>query len=176
VEQNTVPITQQLLRQEVRAWFEQAVSSDSSGRAWEARRLDDHSLSGLILADNQQSPVGVRGVTLAAMRLLQAYQWPGNVRELRNEIGRLVHSCPHGQVIGSGMISRHIREETGDASGGKTATADLQLKPALAELETRLIRDALARTDGNRTHAAELLGISRNNLIHKIKSLGIDPV
>jgi DNA-binding NtrC family response regulator len=117
----------------------------------------------------------VRGVTLAATRMLQAYRWPGNVRELRNEISRLVHACPPGQVIGSGLISEHVRAEAADATAGETAApASLRLKPALSRLEARLIREALAQTDGNRTRAAELLGISRNNLIHKIKSFHLD--
>ena len=51
--------------------------------------------------------------------------------------------------------------------------ANLDLKPALAQLEERLVREALSRTGGNRTKAAELLDISRNNLLHKIKSLNL---
>jgi DNA-binding NtrC family response regulator len=140
-------------------------------RAEDIPALIEHFL--WMFTDELSKPV--RGVTLAATRMLQAYRWPGNVRELRNEIGRLVHACPSGQVIGSGLISEHIRTEAAVTTAGGTATpAGLRLKPALARLEARLIREALAQTDGNRTRAAELLGISRNNLIHKIKSLRLD--
>jgi transcriptional regulator with PAS, ATPase and Fis domain len=113
----------------------------------------------------------VRGVTLAAMNLLRSYRWPGNVRELRNEIGRLVHSCPPGQVIGSSLISEHIQGQPNTMSTvAAVSPTKLDLKGAVAELETKMIRAALAQTGGNRTRAAELLGISRNNLLYKIKS------
>ena len=54
------------------------------------------------------------------------------------------------------------------------AAPGLPVKP-MAELEKDAIKAALAKTDGNRTHAAELLGISRRALVYKLKRMGINP-
>jgi DNA-binding NtrC family response regulator len=115
----------------------------------------------------------VRGITLRALELLVGYPWPGNVRELEHEMRRLVYLCPHGQPIDAGLLSAAICHPASESvSVGRTA-GSLRLEDHVASLERRLILEALARTRGNRTRAAALLGISRNGLAIKMERLGL---
>ena len=102
---------------------------------------------------------------------LQEYMWPGNVRELRNAIERAVLLCP-GDVIEEGDIVLGRREPAGKAA----ATAGAMLPPEgcnLADVECSLVTQALERTRGNQTRAAELLGISRDQVRYKMKLYGL---
>ena len=96
-------------------------------------------------------------------RVLQEYSWPGNVRELENEAKRLVAVTPQEQPITVDRLSPRIlrsREE------------ELPSSPAsLAEQEKELIELHLRLAGGNRTHAAQSLGISREGLRKKMKRL-----
>ncbi|HKV13166.1 MAG TPA: sigma 54-interacting transcriptional regulator [Thermoanaerobaculia bacterium] len=118
----------------------------------------------------------VRGITVRALEALVDYPWPGNVRELEHEIRRLVHLCPPGQPIDEPQLSETIRHPTlvGDEPS-LSPGEPLDLEAHVARLERRLILEALERTDGNRTQAARLLGISRNGLALKMERLGLDP-
>jgi transcriptional regulator with PAS, ATPase and Fis domain len=117
----------------------------------------------------------LRGLTVKALRHLQDYPWPGNVRELEHEIRRLVHLCPDGGAIDSSMLTEHVLAPppglSGDAPGGGET---LDLARHTEALERRLIRLALAKTGGNQTQAAKLLGVSRNGLAKRLKRLGIE--
>jgi DNA-binding NtrC family response regulator len=113
----------------------------------------------------------IRGVTLRALRVLTDYSWPGNVRELEHEVRRLVYRCPDGDAIDSSMLSDHLGPPA--AVEEPTAADGLDLEQHLRRLEERLIRAALERAGGNRTHAARLLGISRNGLALKMERLGL---
>ncbi len=104
----------------------------------------------------------------AAMNRLLAYRWPGNVRELRTAI-------EHGVVMSNGKTIdlAHLpvfldqgdgREEARESKNTLAPMAELNLHV----LERRAIREALAVTDGNRTKAAELLGLSRRTLQRKL--------
>jgi two-component system response regulator HupR/HoxA len=119
----------------------------------------------------------VRGVTAGALQALWQYHWPGNVRELEHEVRRLVYVCPDGQPIDVHMLSPHLLAPAGPAPGpGETAVeGPLLLEERVADLERRLIAEALRRTGGNRSGAARLLGISRNGLAIKMERLGLAP-
>jgi len=117
----------------------------------------------------------VRGITVKALSALAQAPWPGNVRELEHEVRRLVYLCPENRAIDSTMLSPSIlfpsvREHLEDVD----LTGDLNLDAAIADLERRMISAALARTRGNRTRAAKLLGISRNGLALKMDRLGLE--
>lgn len=100
------------------------------------------------------------------MTMLSAYSFPGNVRELEGEMARLV-------AVGSEVLNDRIR--------GVAQTAPVAIAPmSLAEMEKKLILAVLESTGGNRTRAAEILGISREGLRTKMqrfsgKSLSADP-
>lgn len=112
----------------------------------------------------------------AALMALQLYEWPGNVRELENLIERLVILNRTG-TIGVSDLPASVRTPAASlaAETVQGATTDaIDLPATLARIETSLVERALRLAAGNRTRAAELLGISRTTLIDKLKRLGID--
>ncbi len=104
-----------------------------------------------------------------AMQRLVAHRWPGNVRELRTAI-------EHGIVMCNGprLTSRHLPAAVRGESGGplkKGAAGGSEADLNLHRVESELIRQALEKTDANRTEAARLLGISRRTLQRKLKEI-----
>lgn len=117
----------------------------------------------------------VRGITVKALNAIATAPWPGNVRELEHEVRRLVYLCPEGQAIDSTMLSPAILYPTAQQQlDDIDVSGDLDLDTAVADLERKMIAAALARTKGNRSKAAKLLGISRNGLALKIDRLGLN--
>ena len=117
----------------------------------------------------------VKPLTDAAMDLLLAYDWPGNVRELRTAI-------EHGVVMSNDAVidTHHLpqfllfrRGTVADSTPLPKITLDANAEFNLHELETNTIRSALSSAGGNRTHAADLLGVSRRTLQRKLKELGM---
>ncbi len=107
-----------------------------------------------------------------AVSLLQHYNWPGNVRELRNFCERMVILLS-GKTIDVGNLPHEIRTSA-DSSTRKFGTISLTESGInLGELESELITQALHKTDGNRTHAARLLGLTRDTLLYRIKKYAI---
>lgn len=101
---------------------------------------------------------------------LSAYAFPGNVRELESEMARLVAMSPAGATVGAEGLNERIRGVQEKAAAGSGDT----LPPmSLAEMERRLILSVLENTGGNRTRAAEVLGISREGLRQKMQRLGL---
>jgi transcriptional regulator with PAS, ATPase and Fis domain len=99
---------------------------------------------------------------------LRNYSWPGNVRELENEIERLLVLAGDERVIAADLLSARIRDGDsgpGPADDGAVETAAGNLPDALRTLERKMIVAALSRHGGNKTRAADELGISRRNLI-----------
>ena len=103
------------------------------------------------------------------MQLLESYHWPGNVRELRNTVEYLMIHCRHG-VAQPEHLPPEIRTGGGEimAVGGTTES-----NGDPADRERVRVRRALARADGNRSRAAQLLGISRATLYRRLNRLGI---
>jgi len=112
----------------------------------------------------------VRGISDEALARLVAYRWPGNVRELENVIERAV-ILTRSEQLGLRELPTNVVacEAESDAGGG----GDLSLKRARRAAESEMIRRALRETDGNRTHAARLLGISHRALLYKLKEYDI---
>ena len=106
-------------------------------------------------------------VTRAAMDRLVAFPWPGNVRQLENEIRRAF-------VLADDRIDvSELSEEVARGGPGAARNAGLGLKARVDALEAQLVKDALERTKGNQTKAAEALGISRFGLQKMMRRLGI---
>jgi transcriptional regulator with PAS, ATPase and Fis domain len=101
-------------------------------------------------------------------QLLLAYHFPGNVRELEGEMARLVAMSPAGEEIPASALNDRIARRKPAAQ----KDADIQAM-SLAEMEKKLISVVLRDTAGNRTHAAEILGISREGLRTKMQKLGL---
>jgi transcriptional regulator with PAS, ATPase and Fis domain len=99
---------------------------------------------------------------------LSSYAFPGNVRELEGEMARLVAiSTPDEEVVAGALNDRILRRT------GAAASAAQVLPMSLAEMEKKLILAVLEHTAGNRTRAAEILGISREGLRTKMQRLDL---
>jgi two-component system response regulator HupR/HoxA len=103
----------------------------------------------------------------AALAKLCDYSWPGNVRELQNEIERLALLTENAETIGAEPLSDSIRN-CGPRNGSPRGAAG-DLKTAIKELEDVMINDAMSRYDGNKSHVARALGISRQSLLEKLQ-------
>jgi len=110
----------------------------------------------------------VRDLTPEAMNVLLAYDWPGNVRELRNAIEQMV------------VLARNERLTVRDVPVAIRSGADLsrinvvRTGMTVEDAERQLIVQALKETDGNRTRAAQKIGISRRTLHRKLKEYGLE--
>ena len=106
------------------------------------------------------------------------YEWPGNVRELRNVIERAL-ILEDGDVITMKYVPRAVIEgirqsvaEAGRTFGGALPNFRLPAEGiSLDEVEMELVRQAIERSGGNQTKAAELLAISRDQLRYRLKKL-----
>src|SRR5438093_38322 len=105
----------------------------------------------------------VKGFSPAALQALQAYAWPGNVRELQNKIQRAV-------LMAAGPT---IEPADLDLPGGEPAADQRTLREARAQLEKEWVQRALLAKNGNISHAAEQLGISRQALHDLISKHGL---
>ena len=109
----------------------------------------------------------IRGLTPEAREILLRYDYPGNVRELENIVERAV-VLTRDDVIGSGDLPLTVQEPE-IADGGDRET---NLTVAVEALERRMIRDALAQSDGVQTRAADLLGLGERGLRYKLIKYG----
>lgn len=117
-----------------------------------------------------------RRLSRAAMQALVSHPWPGNVRELANAMAH-VRLLSQTDVILPEHLPPAVRK-----SAGKAAPASRIAEPQEAPVQARTLEQheieavtaALKQTKGNRTHAAQLLGITRRGLIYKLKRLGIE--
>ena len=122
---------------------------------------------------------GSPDVTPELERVLQSYDWPGNVRELENEARRLYALTPAGQPLSIDRLSTRIataaRSTLPTPSPLPAHPAPGTLPPAasLAVQERELIEQHLRAAGGNRTHAAQSLGISRDGLRRKMQKFGL---
>ncbi|MBU0678572.1 MAG: sigma-54 dependent transcriptional regulator, partial [Verrucomicrobia bacterium] len=109
----------------------------------------------------------IEGLTPDAISILCSHTWPGNVRELRNVLERMVVLSKGGRLTVKD-IPAVVREE-GVSRGGRGPSADMSLE----EAEKVMIIKALKANNGNRTKAAEQLGVSRRTLHRKLNEYGL---
>ena len=116
-----------------------------------------------------------RRLSRAAMQALQNHPWPGNVRELANAMAH-VRLLSQTDVILPEHLPPAVRKSAAKAVPD-TPTATQAKRPeetkTLEQQEFEAVAAALKQTGGNRTHAAQLLGITRRGLIYKLKRLGL---
>jgi DNA-binding NtrC family response regulator len=110
----------------------------------------------------------VRDIAAEAMELLTSYDYPGNVRELANLIERGV-ALADGDTLEARHLPEHLR-----AVRIKVLRQPEDRLPTLEEQERRYILQILKRTGGNRTQAAQILGIDRVSLWRKLKRFGLE--
>jgi transcriptional regulator with GAF, ATPase, and Fis domain len=107
---------------------------------------------------------------------LTAYSFPGNVRELESEMARLVVFATPDVPCGADLLNERIQNGNRNRNKGRPAAASqaaLVAPMSLHEMEKQLISSVLQNTGGNRTRAAEILGISREGLRTKLQRLQI---
>jgi two-component system response regulator AtoC len=115
----------------------------------------------------RKSPRGAPVLSPAAGEKLVGYSFPGNIRELENILERALIYC-EGGIIREGDIDLH---EGAAPAVRPRAPGD---PPSLDELEKQAVMDALGKTGGNRTRAAEMLGVTRKTILNKIKLYGLE--
>lgn len=116
---------------------------------------------------NRENGRSIEGFSPDALDQLTRYAWPGNVRELRNAVEQMV-VLSRSERIGVRDLPSQIRESAAEGPSVSAGT--------LEEIEKQAIRNALKATGGNRTRAAEQLGISRRTLHRKIAEYGFAEV
>jgi two-component system response regulator AtoC len=141
------------------------------------RKEDIPSLVEHFLAKHRYSATAQpAAISEEAIRRLMEYNWPGNVRELENVIERAV-VLSRGQIITSRELpfGDHEAGEGEEGEGDADAKGDSSFfKKSVAQFEKDLIMKALRDANGNRSKAAEMLGIYRRLLYAKIKEYGLE--
>ena len=107
-----------------------------------------------------------RRLAPATERVLMAYDWPGNVRELRNAMER-AGIMADGNLVLPKDLPPQLQDAAPAAKSGSVLVGDMR------EIQRRAILEAIEKTGGNKTRAADLLGISRRNLIYKLREYGL---
>ncbi len=120
--------------------------------------LAEHFMSQFITKYNKE----ITGISDKALEKMQAYEWPGNIRELRHAVERAVILSEGDQLDADDFI----------CSGSSTATNETGAS-RLEEIEERAIRKILRKHNGNITHAAWELGITRTTLYRRMQKYDI---
>ena len=100
------------------------------------------------------------------MERILAHEWPGNIRELENIVRRIL-------ALAVGPIADVDLLEGTNLTKQEAVPAPVELGASLQEMERQMYLRALEETDGNRTHAAELLGVSVRTVRNKVREFGI---
>lgn len=123
----------------------------------------------LVIEDFLKKHSSSRGISYALSNetraILMEHNWPGNIRELKNVIERSVVFAEDGVIL-----PRHLPRYLLSASGNTQSHGSFSLE----EAERQAIVQALMKSKGNITEAAELLGIARNTLYNKLRKYNID--
>jgi transcriptional regulator with PAS, ATPase and Fis domain len=139
-------------------------------------RKDDISALVLHFFERMKEDLGredLEGFSPEALALLETYGWPGNIRELQNVVERAVLLAIGPEVsaqdLPMSVRSRDVRGAAGSGLPSELPAMGLDLKAVVDEYESNLIRQALARTGGNKNRAAQLLGLNRTTLVEMVK-------
>lgn len=113
----------------------------------------------------------IRGISPKALEVLESYHYPGNVRELENIIARCV-ALETSNVIRRETLPQPVGEVNSiDIESGLSSTASLD--SLLNDIEKKMIEKSLRSTDGNKTEAAKLLGITLRSLRYRLAKHGL---
>jgi DNA-binding NtrC family response regulator len=110
----------------------------------------------------------LEGVESQAMELFRRYPWPGNVRELENVLQGAAVMCRGPRIQPEDLPLRVQQQEVGGQAGEASKLAEV-----LAQVERRIITEALELEKHNRTRTAARLGITRKTLLAKITEYGL---
>jgi sigma-54-specific transcriptional regulator len=116
-------------------------------------------------SSNPHSGLEIDAKALAA---LASYHWPGNVRELFAVLDAARSRRPIGPISADDLVLRIVRRRTANP---EPPTAPISLQAVLERVERRLLETALAQFGGNKSKAAEHLGLSRAKLLRRLEQL-----
>ena len=137
-------------------------------------RIEDVKLLVKYFIEKYRKDEGKNEIELSpeAWKVLFNYSWPGNVRELENIVERAVvlHS---GGLISVEDLPSEVSGEQEDLDIDRFIPYDAPLQKTLEEIEERLIRRALSRCNNVQSHAAEMIGITKSLIQHKMKKYNI---
>jgi transcriptional regulator with GAF, ATPase, and Fis domain len=134
---------------------------------------------------NELAGASVEPPTEKALEALLNYGWPGNIRELENLMERLVILKGSGAIeladLPHGVLQSYIAEQSlGDGAFSEwefpkmmLPNSGLDLKAVVSAFENHLVDQALARTNGNKNRASELLSMNRTTLVEKLRKRGM---
>jgi transcriptional regulator with AAA-type ATPase domain len=115
----------------------------------------------------------MQGITVKAMSALLSYDYPGNLAELENIARQLVYMAQPGRPVDINLLPERVRNGPLTATTRVDTASDLELDRLVSGAEQVAIREALRRTNGNKSQAARLLGLSRNGLAIKMERYGL---
>jgi transcriptional regulator with AAA-type ATPase domain len=115
----------------------------------------------------------MQGITVKAMSALLSYDYPGNLVELENIARQLVYMAQPGRPVDVNLLPDRVRNGNLTSTTRVDAASDLDLERLVGSCESAAIREALRRSNGNKSQAARLLGLSRNGLAIKMERHGI---
>ena len=125
---------------------------------------------------NRQMGKTIRGITSESIRLMENYPWPGNVRELENAVERAM-ALEKGEEISPDSLPERVARGIPSLSDQETLAQlpdnGLDLQKHVQEIERKLLEAALARSNGVRTRAADLLKMSYRSFRHYAKKYGL---
>ena len=124
---------------------------------------------------NERFGKRIRGFEPAAVEALMKYAWPGNIRELRNVVEGIFAMAKGSEITLADLPPKIVPRVGG---GGDLAAIDDEgsvppLEETLREVERKLILRALRLARGNKSHAADLLRVSRKRIYRKLEEYGI---
>jgi DNA-binding NtrC family response regulator len=128
-------------------------------------------------ADHYELPL--RQIAQGALRRLIDYDWPGNVRELKNTIERAAIMAEGEELTAEDLPDeiipaiQKVKANGGEMDGGLRVPFTAEFREDRKEFERRYISRCLEHTHGNVTRAAEILGMHRQSLQHKLRQLGL---
>lgn len=131
-------------------------------------------INSFIAIDSEKMNIRIKGITQNALALLCNYPWPGNVRELKNVMEHAIIFADKGWISPESLPEQ--------ICGSKHSPVENMLpeicsiKEGKVFFESHLIARALARTNGNKTQAAEILEISYPSLLNKIKEYNLSSI
>ncbi len=135
---------------------------------------DIEAIAGKMIGDmNQKHGCHVTGMSRELIAKLIGYRWPGNVRELRNTIERAVVLASDGR-LGLEHLPPGFGEAPVRAAARSESGVHVEVGTTVDEAERQLILKTLDATHGNKTRAAEILGISTKTLQNKLKEYARD--
>ena len=120
---------------------------------------------------NDSHKRAVKGISKGALDLLTRYQWPGNVRELEAVVESFF-ALGKSDTIGKADLPSSITQRAGATPSGSQGAQEKML--TLLEGEQELLIQALKSAGGNKTQAAQLLGVSRPRLYKMMRRHGVD--